>query len=103
MLIIIQNDPEVPPGNFLDTIRELDVQCRTIHPYTGEELPPLEEVAAAIVLGGAMGVHDADRHPFLVQLKRFIRACVERQVPFLGVCLGAQMLVKQLGGAVCAQ
>jgi GMP synthase (glutamine-hydrolysing) len=100
MLIIVQNDPEVPPGNFLDIIRELNVPCRTIHPYAGERLPFPEGVAAAIVLGGAMGVHDADRHPFLVPLKEFIRACVARQVPFLGVCLGGQLLADVLGGRV---
>ena len=71
-LVIIQNDPEVPPGNFDETIAGLNVPCRTVRPYAGEALPPAAEVAAAIVLGGAMGVHDTDSHPFLAQVKDFI-------------------------------
>jgi GMP synthase-like glutamine amidotransferase len=102
MLLIIQNDPEVPPGNFGDTIRRLNIHCRIVHPYAGETIPPLAEVAAAIVLGGAMGVHDMEEHPFLVRVKAFIRECVRRETPFLGICLGGQLLADVLGGRVAA-
>ncbi len=102
MLLIIQNDPEVPPGTFNDTIASIGVPCRIAHPYSGEVLPPVHEIAAAIVLGGAMGVHDTDRHPFLAELKAFISSCVETETPFLGICLGGQLLADVLGGRVIA-
>jgi GMP synthase (glutamine-hydrolysing) len=102
MLFIIQNDPEVPPGNFTETIRGLNIPCRIVHPYAGETLPPLSEVSAAIVLGGAMGVHDKAVHPFLVQVMAFIRKCVSTETPLLGVCLGGQLLADILGGRVTA-
>ncbi len=63
-------------------------------------LPPLKDLSAVIVLGGAMGVHDTGRHPFLVELKSFIRACVTQKIPFLGICLGGQLLSDALGGEV---
>jgi GMP synthase (glutamine-hydrolysing) len=100
MLLIIQNDPEVPPGNFAETIRALNIPYRIVHPYAGETLPTLSEVSAAIVLGGAMGVHDTAEHPFLVQVKAFIRECVRTETPLLGVCLGGQLLADLLGGRV---
>ncbi|HEX2769597.1 MAG TPA: type 1 glutamine amidotransferase [Geobacteraceae bacterium] len=102
MLLIIQNDPEVPPGNFAAAINELKVPCLTVHPYIGEVIPPVREVSAAIVLGGAMGVHDTGKHPFLVRVKAFIRECMRTETPFLGVCLGGQLLAEQLGGRVIA-
>jgi GMP synthase-like glutamine amidotransferase len=102
MLFIIQNDPEVPPGNFSGTIGELQVPCCIVHPYSGEALPQVREISAAIVLGGAMGVHDTAKHPFLVGVKAFIRECVQRKTPFLGVCLGGQLLADVLGGHVAA-
>jgi GMP synthase (glutamine-hydrolysing) len=102
MLLIIQNDPEVPPGNFSDTIASAGVPCHMAHPYGGEALPPVDEIVAAIVLGGAMGVHDTAKHPFLVGVKAFIRSCVETETPFLGVCLGGQLLADVLGGKVIA-
>ncbi len=102
MLLIIQNDPEVPPGNFDDIIRNLNIPCRIVHPYNSEALPPVVDISAAIVLGGAMGVHDTAKHPFLVRVKAFIRECVERETPFLGVCLGGQLLADLHGGRVIA-
>jgi GMP synthase (glutamine-hydrolysing) len=100
MLLIIQNDPEVPPGNFAETIRALNIPYRIVHPYTDETLPTLSEVSAAIVLGGAMGVHDTAEHPFLIQVKAFIRECVRTETPLLGVCLGGQLLADLFGGRV---
>ena len=103
MLLIIQNDPEVPPGNFNQTINELNIPCRIVHPYSGEALPPGREISAAIVLGGAMGVHDTVKFPFLVAVKAFIRECIQKNTPFLGVCLGGQLLADILGGRVTAK
>ncbi len=100
MLLIIQNDPEVPPGNFADTITELRVPYRIVHPYDGEVLPQVTEINAAIVLGGAMGVHDTTKHPFLVGVKAFICSCLETETPFLGICLGGQLLADVAGGQV---
>ena len=100
MLIIIQNDPEVPLGSYADFLADMHVPYRTLHPYAGESLPAPECPDAIILLGGAMGVHDTDRHPFLHDVKGFILAAVERQVPLLGICLGGQLLAHVLGAEV---
>lgn len=100
MLAVIQNDPEVPLGAFAGYLAEAGTRYTTIHPYLGEEFPPLKDITAIIVLGGTMGVHDTDRHPFLVGLKSFIRACVAQDIPFLGICLGGQLLADVLGARV---
>jgi len=102
MLLIIQNDPEVPPGNFNEIIGELNISCSIAHPYNGEALPLVRDISAGIVLGGAMGVHDTAKHPFLVGVKAFIGECVRSETPFLGVCLGGQLLSDVLGGRVIA-
>jgi GMP synthase-like glutamine amidotransferase len=102
MFHIIQNDPEVPPGNIATNLRDMGIPFRVCHPYGNEPLPSLEETTAVIVLGGAMCANDDQRHSFLVQVKELIRETVAHSVPYLGVCLGGQLLAAALGGTVVA-
>lgn len=97
MLHIIQNDPEVPPGNIVDN---LAIPYIIHHPYRDGILPSVEHVPALIVLGGAMGANDDARHPFLADLKQLIRAVVAARTPCLGICLGGQLLAAALGANV---
>jgi GMP synthase-like glutamine amidotransferase len=97
MLYIIQNDPEVPPGTIIDG---LPVPYIVLHPYRGEPLPLLAAISALIVMGGAMGAHDDARYPFLTDVKELIRATVAARIPYLGVCLGGQLLAAALGAKV---
>lgn len=68
--------------------------------YAGEALPDLEAVQGVIVMGGPMSIHDESDHPWLAQEKRFIARVLEREIPMLGVCLGAQLIADALGAAV---
>ncbi len=68
-----------------------------------EEMGPrLVEVDpnAVIVLGGAMNAHEEAEHPWLRREKAWIAGLLERGVPVLGVCLGAQLLAEAAGGSV---
>lgn len=97
MLHIIQNDPEVPPGNIID---HLTIPYTVHHPYRGDLLPEPSQIPALIVLGGAMGAHDDARHLFLGDLKNLIRQVVAARIPYLGICLGGQLLAAALGAEV---
>src|SRR5450631_1443191 len=100
MLYIIQSDPEVPPGIMASELERREVDFSVLHPYRGDALPDYSEVAAVIVLGGSMGANDDSEHPFLSGLKEFIRRVVERSIPYLGICLGGQLLAAALGAEV---
>jgi GMP synthase-like glutamine amidotransferase len=89
MLHIIQNDPEVPPGNILE---KLNVPYSLHHPYNGDTLPHLDQISALIVMGGAMGANDDQRYPFLTDLKMLIQQVAKAGIPYLGICLGGQLL-----------
>ncbi len=97
MLHIIQNDPEVPPGNLIEFLANPYV---VHHPYRDAALPEVSRIRALIVLGGAMGANDDRRYPFLSDLKILIRNCVESGIPYLGICLGGQLLAAALGSKV---
>jgi GMP synthase (glutamine-hydrolysing) len=55
-----------------------------------------------IVLGGPMGVYERDRHPFLAREIDLVREHLAREVPVLGICLGAQVLAAAAGADVYA-
>ena len=52
---------------------------------------------AVLSFGGAMHVDQEDRHPWLRKEKALLAELLERRVPLLGVCLGAQLLAEAAG------
>lgn len=66
----------------------------------GASLPDLAGIDLLIAMGGPMSVNDEEAHPWLKDEKRFIREAVLRQTPFVGICLGAQLLASAFGAKV---
>ena len=70
-------------------------------PCLGDALPEtMADHDAAIVFGGPMSANDND--DWIAREIDWIGIPLNEEKPFLGVCLGAQMLAKQLGGRVVA-
>ncbi|MCF8470624.1 MAG: glutamine amidotransferase [Parvibaculum sp.] len=67
-----------------------------------DELWTLEPVKTelVIVLGGPIGVYEADRYPFLIEELNFLRTRLAGNRPTLGICLGAQLIAAALGAKV---
>lgn len=70
--------------------------------WAGDPFPPLDSFAGLIVMGGPMGIYEHEQYPWLVREKAFLRAVVDREIPILGICLGAQLLADVLGAEVRA-
>jgi GMP synthase-like glutamine amidotransferase len=66
----------------------------------GDPLPELDEFDGLLSLGGDQSVRDIARDPLMGAEAALLRDAVERGVPVLGVCLGAQLLAHALGGSV---
>ena len=68
-------------------------------PRFGDPLPEtLSDHAGAVIFGGPMSANDPD--DFIRREIDWIAVPLREQRPLLGICLGAQMLAKQLGGRV---
>jgi GMP synthase (glutamine-hydrolysing) len=58
------------------------------------------EAPLVVVMGGAMGVYEADAHPFLRDELALLTERLALGRPCLGVCLGAQLLAAAAGAEV---
>jgi GMP synthase (glutamine-hydrolysing) len=103
VLVVVQNDPAVPPGLLLDLVYEKEISFRLIQLFSEDHSCDLMEARGVIVLGGTMSVQDTVDYPFLLPLKKWIEEVVRREIPFLGICLGGQLLAEVLGGRVRLQ
>lgn len=64
--------------------------------------PTIARYQGLVVLGGPMNVGDVARYPHLDHECRLIEDALRREIPVLGICLGAQLIARTLGAAVTA-
>lgn len=100
-LMVLQHAEVEHPGIFRQFLREDGHTYDAIELDAGEALPPLDGYDGLWVMGGPMDVWQEDAHPWLVAEKALIKEAVEeRGMPYLGLCLGHQLLAEALGGKV---
>lgn len=63
-------------------------------------IPKLDGYNGLIVLGGPMGVYEADRYKHLQVEMKLIEEAIRKNIPVLGICLGAQLIAHVLGSHV---
>lgn len=97
-LLAIQHVPWEGPHRILDACGALHVH--TVKPLAGQALPPHEDVAGAVVMGGPMNVDQVERFPGLAAEREWLETALRRELPLLGICLGAQLLARALGAEV---
>lgn len=99
--LVLQHADCDHPGRFLDFFAANGILPETIRLWEGEELPSLAPYDLMFALGGPQDTWQTDLHPWLVAEKQAIREWVlDRARPFIGVCLGYQLLCDALGGVV---
>ena len=88
-------------GNFAPVLEELGYDIRYIEAQT-QDFSLLKPLAPdlLIVLGGPMGVYEADQYPFLTAEINLLQARLAANLPTLGICLGAQLMAAALGAQV---
>ncbi|MEM7317339.1 MAG: type 1 glutamine amidotransferase [Planctomycetota bacterium] len=98
-LLVFQHIDCEHPGRLRDFLREDVTSWDTVELDQGEPIPDLEGYDALWVMGGPMDVWEIDKHSWLIDEKEAIRRWViDMKKPFLGICLGHQLLADALDG-----
>ena len=98
-LLVFQHIACEHPGSMRQFLKRDGIDWDVVELDAGEPIPDLSGYDALWVMGGPMDVWDVEEHPWLVPEKAAIRTWVrELRKPFLGLCLGHQLLADALGG-----
>jgi len=95
MILIIKHIDIEGPGTLGDFLKAQGEPFCIIELGAGEKLPADPQAfKAVVVLGGPMNVDEEERFPFLKQENDFIQKVLKAGIPYLGICLGSQLLAK---------
>ncbi len=101
-VLLILHQEHSTPGRIGRLLEEQGCELDIRRPRFGDPLPEtMEGHAGAVIFGGPMSANDPD--DWLTRETDWIGVPLREKKPFLGVCLGGQMLARHLGDKVYSQ
>jgi len=101
-IIILQHIAIETPGYILDLMKRDNFNLTTIELDEGEKIPSnIDQFDGMLCMGGPMDTWMEQDYPWLIEEKNKIKQyVVDLQKPYLGFCLGCQLLGEVVGGNV---
>ena len=100
-ILIIVHQERSTPGRVGIKLRQRGYNLDIRRPPLGDALPEsLEGYDGAVIFGGPMSANDDDKIEGIRREIEWLKVPLEEKVPFLGLCLGAQLLARHLGAEV---
>jgi GMP synthase (glutamine-hydrolysing) len=99
--LVLRHEPQVHLGNLAPVLADYGFQVRYVDTQI-EDLNAINPATAdlVIVLGGDMGVYEADEYPSITAELALLRQRFAARRPVFGICLGAQLMAGALGAEV---
>lgn len=99
-VLVLQHVDWERPGRILENLQDCGLETRILNIVDEKkpELPHFKDLAGVVIMGGPMSADDYEHHPGLKAETKLARAAVGANKPFLGICLGHQILARALGG-----
>ncbi len=98
-VLVLQFCWDDPPGYLAEIMQEHDIYYEVVE-ADRDPVPDPTEFDAILAMGGFQHVGDNETYPYLVGVESAIRKVVEEDIPYLGICLGGQLLAHVLGAPV---
>jgi GMP synthase (glutamine-hydrolysing) len=102
-VLIIQNDPMETLGAYGQYLIDNHISYQVFHAYKASSItqfPKIEDFDIFLIGPTPISANHINRHLFLQSEWQYLAHLVKRQVPCLGVCCGAQLLMKLVGAEV---
>lgn len=96
--LVVEHMEREGPGSLGRWLPAAGLELRPLRLWAREPVPTRVEHDALIVMGGPADAFDDDADQPAV--RQLLRDAIDRSVPVLGICLGAQLLALAAGGAV---
>ena len=96
--LVLQHIDGEHPAAFGDHIVAAGDTMVVVRLHRGEKIPNLDVFDAMIVMGGPMDVWETAQNPWMIAEKAAIAQWVGAGRPYLGICLGHQLLIDAMGG-----
>jgi GMP synthase-like glutamine amidotransferase len=102
MLLYIKHIDIEGPATLGEFFKHRGFASRTIEMTARDNSFPdsLDDIEAVVSLGGPMNVYEEKKYSFLREENTFIQRVLTEEIPFMGLCLGSQLLAKAANARV---
>ncbi len=97
-VLILKNITREEPGILSELLNDKQIPFTIIDLDKNQTLPNIDNYDALVVLGGPDSAND--KTDKIKDELNYIKETINKQIPYLGICLGLQLLVKSFAGKV---
>ncbi len=97
-IVIVKHISREGPGLLKEILDRYEIKYEIVDLHQGEYFPDPKLYSALVVFGGPASANDATSK--IRQALQRIQEATEAGIPYLGVCLGMQLMIKARGGEV---
>lgn len=99
-ILVLQHSPYEPLGIIIHTLKRMKLRVRYVNfARAPHQRVDMNRYHGVVILGGAMHPSEIDLYPHLTHEIELLQVAIAKEVPILGICLGAQLLNMALGGS----